>query len=80
MNLNLSNSMNRKTKLKASAFVSTKLTNEAHAETLAKHFFQYYNKKNLDYIDSYEIAIILIDIYKSIGKDYKPTDKDVKEY
>lgn len=76
----LQNSLYKERKMKASAFVATKLTNEKHAESLAKHFFQYYNKKNKDQIDSFDIAIIMIDIYRSIGKEIKPTDEDIKEY
>ncbi len=76
----LQNSLINESNIKASAFVSTKLTNEKHAESLAKHFFQYYNKKNKEYLDSFDIAIIMIDIYRGIGKDYKPTEEDIKEY
>lgn len=76
----LQNSLYNEKKMKVSAFVSTKLTNEKHAESLAGHFFQYYNKKNKDYLDSFDVAIVLIDIYRSIGKEFKPTEEDIREY
>lgn len=66
--------------MKVSTFVSSKLTNEKHAKSLANHFFQYYNKQNKQYIDNFDLSIILIDIYKSIGIDYEPKEQDLEEY
>lgn len=31
-------------------------------------------------MDTFDVAIILIDIYRSIGKEFKPTEEDIKEY
>lgn len=56
--------------MKISSFSNTKLTNQKHAISLANHFFTYYNKNNKEYIDRFDISVILIDIYKSIGIDY----------
>ncbi len=63
-----------------SPFVSNGLTDEKHAESLAKHFFQFYSKKQSGSIEAEDGRHILIDIYKSIGVNYDPSEEDIKEY
>lgn len=65
---------------RVNSFASTALADEAQALNLAKHFFQYYNKKNDEELDSFEVALILIDIYKGIGKEISPTETEIAQY
>ena len=67
-------------RMRGSAFVSSRLTDEKHAEALARHFFQFYNKRNDEALDSFEIALIFIDIYKSIGREIKPTEEELRDF
>jgi Ca2+-binding EF-hand superfamily protein len=66
--------------LRASPFTSNGLTDEKHAESLARHFFQFYSKKQSGTIEAEESRHILMDIYKSIGVDFEPSEEDIGEY
>ena len=67
-------------RVRASPFVSNGLTDEKHAESLARHFFQFYNRKHSGTIEAEDGRHILMDIYKSIGVNFDPSDEDIKEY
>ena len=74
------NFSNQEKRFKSSPFVTTGLTDKKHAESLARHFFQYYNIQNESQLSSNEIRAILVDIYKSIGVQFEPTEDDISSY
>ena len=51
-----------------------------NAKNLAKRLFEYYNKDQSGDIMDYEISAMISDVYRAIGKDYTPTDEDIKQY
>lgn len=72
--------LNLEKRSKSSPFVTSSLTDKKHAESLARHFFEYYNIQNADNLSLHDIRTILIDIYKSIGVNFEPTDADMESY
>ena len=63
-----------------SPFTANRLTDEKHSESLARHFLQFYGRKQPGQIDSAECRQILVDTYKAIGEDFSPTDQDCQDY
>ena len=72
--------LNSEKRSKSSPFVTTSLTDKKHAESLAKHFFEYYNIQNSNNLSPQDVKTILVDIYKSIGIDFEPTSADIASY
>lgn len=56
------------------------LTDEENARSLAKRLFEFYNKDQTGQIADYEISSMISDVYKAIGKQYTPTEEDIKSY
>ena len=51
-----------------------------NAKNLAKRLFEYYNKDQSGDIEDYEISAMMSDVYRAIGKNFTPTDEDIKQY
>lgn len=56
------------------------LTDPETARALAKRLFEFYNKDQSGVIPDYEIANMMTDVYKSMGKQFSPTSEDIKGY
>lgn len=74
------NFLNSEKRSKSSPFITSGLTDKKHAESLAKHFFQYYNVQNAEHLSPQDVRNIMVDIYKSIGMVFNPTEQDIKTY
>lgn len=56
------------------------LTDTENAKNLAKRLFEYYNKDQSGHIADYEIGAMISDVYRAIGKEYNPSNEDIKQY
>ena len=56
------------------------LTDEKNIPSLSKNLFEFYNKDQANHIADYEIASMISDVYKCMGREYKPTAEDIKQY
>lgn len=56
------------------------LTDEENARSLAKRLFEGYNKDQSDHIADYELSSMMSEVYKSIGKEFTPTNEDIQQY